>query len=55
MARASLVEAEYFLHLAGRLEYLSEDQRRPLSDLVSETFRVLHGLIRSVEGELETA
>ena len=55
VARASLAEVEYFVHLSGRLGYLSEEQRGPLSELVSETFRVFHGLIRSVEREVASA
>jgi four helix bundle protein len=51
IARGSLSETRYFVHLAGRLGYLKADQRRLLAEASEETLRVLAGLIRSVEKE----
>ena len=51
IARGSLAETRYFLHLAGRLKYLTPEQQRPLIEAADETLRVLAGLIRSVERE----
>lgn len=51
IARGSLTEARYFLHLAGRLGYLLPEQQRSLVESADEVLRILAGLIRSVEGE----
>jgi four helix bundle protein len=51
IARGSLTETRYFLHLAGRLRYLTPTQQIPLIDQADEALRVLAGLIRSVERE----
>ncbi len=49
IARASLTEVQYLLHLAGRLGYAVQGEDR--ESQVRRTFACLHGLIRSVEGE----
>lgn len=51
IARASLAEARYFIHLAGRLGYISEDVRLGLTAQSDETARTIAGLIRAVEDE----
>ena len=51
IARGSLAEARYFLHLARRLDYLGESEAKSLDKQGSETFACLHGLIRAVEKE----
>jgi four helix bundle protein len=51
IARGSLAEARYFVHLAHRLEYLSEAERNQLLAHTDETFRTLAGLIKAVELE----
>jgi len=51
IARGSLSETQYFLHLSHRLGYLSESHYQTLSDQVKVTFRCLHGLIQAVERE----
>ena len=51
IARASLSETQYFLHLACRLGYLAEVHRQQLSDQTKRTFGCLHGLIQAVEKE----
>jgi four helix bundle protein len=51
IARGSLSEAQYFVHLARRLGYLSPNDADALAEQTSATFACLHGLIRSVERE----
>ncbi|MEI6563420.1 MAG: four helix bundle protein [bacterium] len=52
IARGSLSETQYFIHLANRLGYISAVLREGLDVQVSETFRKLHGLIQAVKEEL---
>lgn len=51
IARASLAEAQYFLHLARGLGYLHEAQHAPLAEHARRTFACLHGLIQAVAKE----
>jgi four helix bundle protein len=51
IARGSLSEAQYFIHLAGRLGYLSSEEVASLHGRTKVTFGCLHGLIRAVEKE----
>ena len=51
IARGSLSEAQYFIHLAGRLGYLSSGEIASLHDQTKMTFGCLHGLIQAVEKE----
>ncbi len=51
IARGSLAETQYFIHLSARLGYLDEAGRARLSDQARSTFACLHGLIRAVEKE----
>jgi four helix bundle protein len=51
IARGSLSETQYFLHLSHRLGYLSDSHFQTLSEQVKTTFRCLHGLIQAVERE----
>jgi four helix bundle protein len=51
IARGSLAEAQYFLHLARRLGYLSEPEHDQLADQTKHAFACLHGLIQAVERE----
>jgi four helix bundle protein len=51
IARGSLSETQYFIHLAGRLGYLSSDQADNLRWQTKTTFACLHGLIKAVEKE----
>lgn len=48
IARGSLAEARYFVHLARRLGYVSEREAAALESQGRETFACLHGLIRAV-------
>jgi four helix bundle protein len=45
-AKASLSEAEYYIHLAQQLGYLQDDALEPLIALQTEASKTLHGLIR---------
>jgi four helix bundle protein len=51
IARGSLSESQYFIHLAGRLGYLSSEQAEKLYAQMKLTFACLHGLIKAVEKE----
>lgn len=51
IARGSLAETRYFVHLAERLNYLSPAASAQLESQGRETFACLHGLIRAVEKE----
>jgi four helix bundle protein len=51
IARGSLSEAQYFIHLARRLGYLSSNDADALAAQTGATFACLHGLIRAVERE----
>ena len=54
IARGSLSETQYFIHLAQRLGYVSTSDAQRLNDQTKTTFACLHGLIRAVEKELRT-
>jgi four helix bundle protein len=49
IARGSLAETQYFVHLAKRLGYLADDSYDGLARDVKSTFARLHGLIRAVQ------
>jgi four helix bundle protein len=51
IARGSLSETQYFIHLARRLDYLSSEEADALQQQTKATFACLHGLIRVVEKE----
>jgi four helix bundle protein len=51
IARGSLSETQYFIHLAQRLEYLSSEEADALRQQTKVTFACLHGLIQAVEKE----
>jgi len=51
IAKGSLSELSYYIHLSNRLSYLSESQFRDLDGSCEETARTLHGLIQSVSRE----
>ena len=54
IARGSLTEAQYFVHLARRLGYLGAAEADALALQTSSAFGCLHGLIRAVEKEAGT-
>jgi four helix bundle protein len=51
IARGSLNETRYFLHLSHRLEYLTRDDFQRLSAQANDAISILTGLIKSVERE----
>ena len=51
IAKGSLTELEYYIHLAKRLGYLTEEDHQRLDALQDETARVLTGFIRFKEQE----
>ena len=53
IAKGSLCELEYYIHLAKRLGYLSDADYQRLDILQDETARVLTGFIRFKETEAE--
>ncbi|MBM3240689.1 four helix bundle protein [Candidatus Poribacteria bacterium] len=53
IAKGSLAELEYYIHLALRLGYLDEENHQRLSALQDETARILTGFIRFKEQEAE--
>jgi four helix bundle protein len=51
IARGSLAETQYFVHVASRLGYLSDTTTARLTAQGRQAFACLHGLIRAVEKE----
>ena len=51
IARGSLAETQYFLHLAKRLGYINDGNAERAEVLAKETFACLHGLILVVRKE----
>ena len=51
IARGSLAETQYFLHLAKRLGYINDEHAERVEALAKETFACLHGLILAVRKE----
>ncbi len=49
IARGSLAETRYFIHLARRLSYLPEAEAVALTAQSRKTFTCMHGLIQAVE------
>ena len=51
IARGSLSETQYFIHLACRLNYLTNEEADKLIGQTRHVFACLHGLIQAVEKE----
>ncbi len=51
IARASLSETQYFVHLANRLGYLNETSALRLRPQIKQVFACQHGLILAVSSE----
>src|SRR5713226_889329 len=51
IARGSLSETQYFIHLARRLGFLSDAEADKFHTQTKQTFGCLHGLIQAVERE----
>jgi len=54
VARGSLAETQYFIHLSHRLGYLSDLDFNTLTSQGRQTFACLHGLIKAVEKDVGT-
>jgi four helix bundle protein len=52
IARGSLAETQYFIHLASRLQYLASDATLELTSEARRVFGCLQGLIEAVEHEV---
>ena len=53
IARGSMAETEYLLHLSKRLGYLQDDEYKKLEDLRKEAAKTLYGLITAVKEDAE--
>ena len=51
IARGSLAETEYFLHLSHRLKYIENSDHKPIQLQIQEAQACLYGLIKAVEKE----
>jgi len=51
IARGSLSETQYFVHLSQRLNYVTDADSEPVLEQIKATFARLHGLIKAVEKE----
>jgi four helix bundle protein len=49
VARGSIAEVEYLLHLSKRVGYLKDDEYKQVEDRRQEVAKTLHGLINSVK------
>ncbi len=52
VAKASMSEAEYYIHLAHQLGYLEKADLESLTTLQTEASKTLHGLIRWLERQI---
>lgn len=52
MAKSSMSEAEYYIHLAQQLGYLKDKESEPITVLQSEAARTLYGLIHWLEDQI---
>lgn len=52
IARGSLAETQYFLHLARRLSYLDTTRAGELEQAARRVFACLHGLMQAVRGSV---
>jgi four helix bundle protein len=54
IARASLTETQYFVHLSKRLGYLSDEDAQTLGPQMKSAFVRLYGLIEAVGKEIDS-
>ena len=52
IARGSLAETEYLLHLSNKLDYLTEEEFVTINKLGQETAKTLYGLLEAVKKEI---
>lgn len=53
IAKSSLVEVEYYLHLCQRLGYLDGDSYNGVTQMQKEAARVLQGLIKHIQRQTQ--
>lgn len=53
IARGSIAEVEYLLHLSRRIKYLQENDYKELDALRAEAAKTLQGLITFIEKEID--
>ena len=53
IARASLSEVEYYIHLGHRLGYLDEEKVGRLKEARQETAKILQGFINAIEKQIQ--
>jgi len=53
IARASLSEVEYYIHLSHRLDYLNGEKVGKLEEARKETAKILQGFINAVEKQIK--
>lgn len=54
IAKSSLSEVEYYLHLSHRLGYLDSDKYDSITQVQEEASRVLYGLIQHVQNQMQS-
>jgi four helix bundle protein len=54
MARGSLSEVQYYVHLAGRLDYLPKQHKQKAIAQCTETGKTLQGLINSLTQQMKS-
>lgn len=52
-ARGSVHEAEYYIHLSGRLGYLHSSEQEALASQGSEVAKILQGFIHSLDRQIK--
>ena len=53
IAKGSINEVQYFVHLASRLNYLSENDAESLRSAADEVAKCLAGYIKAIESDLK--
>ena len=54
MARSSLAEVEYYLHLSHRLGHIDGDEYQEMAQLHEESAKVLYGLVQHIQRQMKT-
>ena len=54
IAKSSLVEVEYYLHLCHRLSYLNSHDYHRVTQMQKEAARVLQGLIQHIQRQMQS-
>ncbi|MDT8301871.1 MAG: four helix bundle protein [Sedimentisphaerales bacterium] len=52
IAKGSIAEVEYLLHLSRRIGYFKDDEYKQMEDRRQEAAKTLHGLINSVKKDI---